>query len=83
MAQLVKDLPAIQETGLIPGSGRTLGEEIGYSLQYSWASFVAQLIKNLPAMWENWVRSLFWEDLLEKGKAIHSSLLAWRVPWTA
>ena len=45
-------------------------------------SFVAQLVKNLPAMWEIWVQSLGWEDPLEKGKAPHSSILAWRIPWT-
>ena len=67
---------------LIPGSGRFPGEGIGYPLQYSWASLVAQLVKNLPAMWETWVRSLGWEDPLEKGKATHSSILAWRIPWT-
>ena len=66
----------------MPGSGRSTGEGIGYPLQYSWASFVAQLVKNLPAMWETWVRSLGWEDPLEKGKATHSSILAWRIPWT-
>ena len=49
---------------------------------YNWASLVAQLVKNLPAMWETWVQSLGWEDLLEKGKATHSSILAWRIPWT-
>ena len=42
---------------------------------------MAQLVKNLPAMWETWVRSLRWEDFLEKGKATHSSVLAWRIPW--
>ena len=47
-----------------------------------WASLVAQLVKNPPAMWETWVLSLGWEDLLEKGKAAHSSILAWRSPWT-
>ena len=57
-------------------------EGIGYSLQYSWASLVVQLVKNLPVMWETWVRSLGWEDLLEKGKATHSSILVWRIPWT-
>ena len=46
------------------------------------ASLVAQLVKNLPAMWETWVRSLNWEDPLEKGKATHSSILAWGIPWT-
>ena len=62
-------------SGLIPGSGRSAGEGIGYPLQYSWASHVAQLVKNPPAMWETWVRSLGWEDPLEKGKATHSSIL--------
>ena len=47
-----------------------------------WASLVAQLVKNPPAMWEIWIWSLGWEDLLEKGKATHSSILAWRIPWT-
>ena len=65
----------------IPGSGRCTGEGIGYPLQNSWASLVAQLVKNLPIMQETWVRSLGWEDPLEKGKATHSSILAWRIPW--
>ena len=67
--------------GLIPGSGRSAGEGIGYPFQYSWASLVARLVKNPPAMWETGVRSLGWEDLLEKGKATHSGILAWRIPW--
>ena len=54
---------------MIPGLGRFTGEGIGYPLQYSWASLVAQLVKNPPAMQETWVRSLGWEDPLEKGKA--------------
>ena len=66
----------------IPGSGRSSGEGIGYSLQYSWASLVAQLVKNPPAVLETWIQSLAWEDSLEKGKATHSSILAWRIPWT-
>ena len=66
----------------IPGSGRSPGEGIGYPLQYSWVSLVAQLVKNPPAMWETGVQSLGWEDPLEKGKATHSSTLAWRIPWT-
>ena len=49
---------------------------------YSWASLVAQMVKNLPVIREPWVRSLGWEDPLEKGKATHSSILAWRIPWT-
>ena len=43
---------------------------------------MAQLVKNMPAMWETWVRSLGWEDPLEKGKATHCSILAWRIPQT-
>ena len=67
---------------LIPGLGRSPGERVGYPLQYSWASLVAQLVKNPPAMQETWVQSLGWEDPLEKGKATLSSILAWRIPWT-
>ena len=65
----------------IPGLGRSAGEGIGYPLQYSWASLVAQLVKSLPAIRETWVQSLGWEDPLEKEKATHSSILAWRIPW--
>ena len=64
----------------IPGLGRSSGEGIGYSFQHSWASLVAQTVKNLPAMWETWLQSLGWEDPLEKGMAAHSSILAWRIP---
>ena len=46
------------DPGLIPGTGRSTGEGVGYPLQYSWASLVAQLVKNPPAMWETWVQSL-------------------------
>ena len=67
---------------MIPRSGRSPGEGIGYPLQYSWASLVAQLVKNPPAIQETWVRSLGWEDPLEKRMATHSSILAWRIPWT-
>ena len=70
------------DPGSIPGLGRTADEGIGYPLQYSWASLVAQLVKNLSAMWETWVGSLGWEDPLERGKATHSSILGWRIPWT-
>ena len=70
------------DPGSIPGLGRSTREGIGYPLQYFWASFVAQLLKNPPEMWETWVRSLGWEDPLEKGTANHSSILAWRIPWT-
>ena len=61
---------------MIPGLGRSAGEGIGYPLQYSWASLVAQLVKNPPATQETWVQSLGWEYPLEKGKATHSSILA-------
>ena len=69
------------DPGSIPGSGRSPGEGVGYPLQYSWNSFVAQLVKTLPATWDTWVRTLGWKDPLEKGKSTHSSILAWRIPW--
>ena len=56
----------VGDPGLIPGSGRSTGEGISYPLQYSWASLVAQLVKNLPAIQETWVRSLGWENPLER-----------------
>ena len=62
--------------------GKSPGEGIGYPLQYSWASLVAQMVKNLPVMQEIWVQSLDQEDPLEKGMATHSSILAWRIPGT-
>ena len=67
---------------MIPGRGRSAGEVISFPFQYSWASLVAQLVKNQPLMQETRARSLGWEDPLEKGKAAHSSILAWRIPWT-
>ena len=69
------------DPGSVPGLGRSSGDGISYLLQYSWASLVPQLVKNLSAMWKTWVQSLDWEDLLEKEKATHSSILAWRIPW--
>ena len=74
LAQMSKNMPAMQETSVQLG--------IGYPLQYSWASLVAQLVKNPPAMQETWVLSLGQEDPLEKGMATHSSILAWRIPRT-
>ena len=71
------------DPGSIPVLGRSTGEGIGYPFQYSWAFLVAQLAKNLPTMRETWVQSLGWEDPLQKGMATHSSILAWRIPWTA
>ena len=65
---------------MIPGLGQSLGEGIGYPLQYSWASLVAKMVKNSPAMWETGVAFLDWEDSLEEGMATHSSILAWKIP---
>ena len=56
--------------------------QITLSFRTFWASLVAQLVKSPPAMWETRVRSLSWEDPLEKGKAPHFSILAWRILWT-
>ena len=69
----------------IPGLGRSPEEGIGYPLQYSWASLVAQLVKNPPAVWQTWVRSLGWEDPLEEGMAASKNtpvFLPRESPWT-
>ena len=65
---------------MISASGRSAGEGIGHPLQYSWASLVAQTVKNLSAMWETGVRALSWEGLLEEGMTTHLSNPAWRIP---
>ena len=70
------------DPGLIPRLGRSPGEGIGYPRQYSWDSLVAQMVKNPLSMQETWVQHLGWEDPLEEGMATHSSILAWRSPWT-
>ena len=70
------------DPGLIPGSGRSPGEGIGYPLQDFWVSLVAQTGKNPPAMQETRVWSLGWEEPLEEGMATHSSILACKSPWT-
>ena len=67
---------------LIPELGNSLGKGIGYPHQYSWASLVAQMVKNPLATPEIWVRPLGWEDPLEKGTATHCIIMAWRIPWT-
>ena len=64
----------------IPGLGLSPGEGKGHPLQCSWAFLGVQMVKNPPTMQETWVRSLGWEDPLEKGMATHSSILAWRIP---
>ena len=66
----------------IPRLGKSPGEGIGYPLQHSWASLVVQLVKNQPAIQETLGQYLGWEDPPEKGKTTHSSILAWRIPWT-
>ena len=63
----------------IPGLRSSPREGIGYTLQYSWASPVSQMVKKPPAMWETWIRSLGWEDALNEGTATLSSILAWRI----
>ena len=55
---------------------------LSQGIKYNGASLVAQMVKNLPAMQETWVQSLSWEDPPEKEMATHSSILAWRIPWT-
>ena len=67
----------LQDVGVTVGGSE--GKPLGTS---TLASLAAQLVKNLPAMWETWVQSLRWEDPLEKGKSTHSSILAWKTPWT-
>ena len=69
------------DPGSIPRMGRSPGEGTGYQLQYSQASLVAQLVKNLPALWETWDWFLDLKDPLQKGMATHSSILAWKFPW--
>ena len=64
---------------MISESGRSPGEELGYPLQYSWATLVAQMVKNQPAMQDTWVQSMGRKDPLEDGMANHSTVLAWRI----
>ena len=71
-----------EDPSSISGSGKSPGEGIGYPLQYSWASLVAQMLKNETTVRETWVQSLGWEDPLEEGMATHSSILAGESPWT-
>ena len=83
VAQKVESLPAkAGDVGSAPGSGRSAGGGNGNPLQDSWASHVAQLVKNPPAMQETWVQFLARKDPLEEEMATHSRILAWRIPWT-
>ena len=68
------------DLGSIPGSRRSPGEGIDYPLQYPWASQVAQMVKNPPAMWETWIQPLGGEYPLEEIMKAHPSILAWRIP---
>ena len=70
----------MRDPALIPGSGRSDGEGIGYLLLHFGISQMAQPVKNLPAMQETWAQSLDQDDPLEKGMVTHSSILAWRIP---
>ena len=81
IAQLVKNLPAMQETPVQFQVRKICWRRDRLPSPVFLGFPVAQLVKNPPAMWETWVRSLGWEDPLEKGKATHSSILAWRSPW--
>ena len=81
VAQLVKNLPP-GEPGLIPGWGRSTGEGIGYPPWYSWGSLGFSADTESAFNADTWIQSLGWEDLLEKGMATHSSMLAWRISWT-
>ena len=80
----IKNLPVnagdTRDAGSVPDLGRSPGVGNGNPLPYSWAYLVTQLVKNLPAMRETLVQSLGWEDPLEQGMAIHSSILAWIIP---
>ena len=82
VAQLVKNLPAIQETLIRFLSWEDPLRRDRLPTPYVLLALVAQLVKNPLAMQETWVQSLGWEDLLEKGMVTHSSILAWRIPWT-
>ena len=64
----------------IPGLERSPEEGIDYLFQYSWASLVAQTVKNPPTMWETWVQSLGWEDPMEESMVTQASILVWRIP---
>ena len=70
------------DPGSILGLGESPVEGMGYPLQYSRASLVAQMVKNPPGMQETCIRPLVWEGPLEKGMATYFSTLAWRIPWT-
>ena len=75
----------VQHTGwelMAVNLAKQLGVHLLNTLLFWWASPVAQLVKNPPAVQETWVWSLGWEDPLKKGKVTHSSILTWRIPWT-
>ena len=69
----------MEEAGRLQSMG---SQKLDTTKWLNWTELVAQMVKNPPAMWETWVRSLGWEDPLEEDMATHSSILAWRIPWT-
>ena len=75
--KIMVPISSISSLPLLSGLGRSAGEGIGYPPQYSWASLVAQLVKNPPLMWETWVWPLAWEHPLEKGKATKPIPIFW------
>ena len=79
-------IPGTGEPGGLPSMGshrvRHYWSDLEANMDLNWASLVAQMVKNLPAKQETWVWSLGQEDSLEKGMDTHSSILAWRIPWT-
>ena len=81
IAQLVKNPVAMQETPVQSWVGKISWRRDRLPTPVSWASLVAQLVKNPPPRRETCVRALGWEDPLEKGKATHSGVLAWSIPW--
>ena len=80
LAQLLKNLPVMQEIPLDFCVRKIPWRRDRLHIKYSWASLVAQRVKNLPEIWETWVLSLDWEDSLDEGMATHSSVPAWRIP---
>ena len=80
VAQLVESTCNAGDTSSISGLGRSPGEGIDYSFQYSWASLVTQTVKTLSEMQETWVQFLGWENPLEESMTTHTSILAWRIP---
>ena len=82
MQECIPGLPHLKEVFKIPPRTLSRGQYLFMGIRSHWSSLVTQTVKNSPALQETWIRSLGWEDYLEKGMASHSSVLAWRNPWT-